>query len=86
MDNIAVDGARDNYDEKVITTHAMGEGAIEGVAKDYEISATNPYSTTFKFSRWNLIAAAPRDISKLSGQKRAVKAADVARLGMHVEL
>jgi hypothetical protein len=87
MDNIAVDGARDNYDDKVVTTKAMGEGAIEGVAKDYEIDSHNPYSPTFKYSRWNLLAAAPRDISKLEGQKRAVKPEDVAKISkMRVEL
>jgi hypothetical protein len=85
MDNVAVDGARDNYDEKVVTTHAMGEGAIEGVAEDYEISPSNPYSPTFKYSRWHLIEAAPRDITKLKGHKRTIDADD-AGVGMRVEL
>jgi hypothetical protein len=84
-DNIAIDGARDQYGaEKVVTTKAMGEGAIEGVAKDYEIISHDPYSPTFKFSRWNLIEAAPRDISKLTGTKRHHKGK--MSKGLHIEL
>jgi hypothetical protein len=70
FDGLAVDGARDNYKGKVVMTRAMGEGALEGTAEDYQISSTNPYSPTFKFSRWNLLEAPPRDISKLTGSKR----------------
>jgi hypothetical protein len=88
FDGIAVDGARDNYDDnKVVTTRAMGEGAIEGTAKDYEISAdVDPYSPAFKFSRWSLAKAAPRDISKLKGKKRSVKELKGGARGMAVEL
>ena len=52
----------------VIETKAMGEGAIEGVAADYEIDSSDPFSTAFKFSRFGLTQAAPRDVSKLSGR------------------
>ena len=45
---------------------------IEGVASDYEINHLDPFSTNFKFSRWGLRAAAPRNISLLSGKKRKV--------------
>merc|ERR1719389_398636 len=36
-DGVAVDGAVDNYSPAVVTTAAMGEGAIEGFANEYEI-------------------------------------------------
>jgi hypothetical protein len=83
FDGIAVDGARDNYDDKEVTTKAMGEGAIEGTAKDYEIAGDEPYSADFKFTRWNLAEAAPRNISKLAGKQRSAVKLD---MGMLVEL
>jgi hypothetical protein len=71
FDNIAVDGAKDNYDDKEVVTRAMGEGAIEGIAKDYKIPGANPYSSFFKYSRWGLVKASPRDTTKLTGYKHA---------------
>ena len=53
---------------------AMGEGAIEGVAKDYEIDATNPFSTQFKFARFHVTHASPRNVSALTGVRRTVDA------------
>ena len=41
-----------------VTTHAKGEGAIEGSAEDYRVK--EPYDTDFKFSRFGLFAAGPR--------------------------
>ena len=64
---------------------AVGEGAIEGSAKDYEISATDTFSAAFKYSRWNLIEAPPRNISQLTGFKRRA-AGDGKHLRMRVEL
>jgi hypothetical protein len=47
-------------------TSAMAEGAIEGVAADYEVAA--PYSTSFKFSRFDDAAAeAPARIAPSIG-------------------
>ena len=71
-DGVAIDGAIDDYSPAVVYTKAMGEGAIEGVAEDYEISADDPYSPAFKFSRFDASKAAPRDTTKLSGVHRAV--------------
>jgi len=68
-DNIAVDGAQDDYSGKTVVTKAMGEGAIEGVASDYAVNS--PFSTNFKFSRFGANKADPRDVSKLVGAKRA---------------
>jgi hypothetical protein len=82
FDSMAVDGAKDNYDGKEVTTVAMGEGAIEGMATDYKISSVNPFSPSFKYSRWNLRSASPRDISKLTGGKHA----KVENADPHLEL
>ena len=87
FDGTAVDGARDNYDDMVVTTRAMGEGAIEGSANDYEISSADAFSSAFKYSRWGLPEAAPRNISVLTGMKRSVKLEQVALgMGMDIEL
>ena len=67
-----IDGAVDDYSSSVVYTKAMGEGAIEGVAADYEINAVDPYSPTFKYSRFGATKAAPRDTSKLTGVRRVV--------------
>lgn len=66
-DDFAVIGNVDEYKGAEITTKAMGEGAIEGVAADYEVASK--FATTFKFSRWGMQAAKPRDVSKLTGKK-----------------
>lgn len=69
-DEIAIDGAQDAYVGEHVVTTAMGEGAIEGIASDYEVAPKDPYSTQFKFTRFDVAAAAPRDIHKLTGLKR----------------
>jgi hypothetical protein len=50
----------------------MGEGAIEGVLADYEINRAAPFTTAFKYSRFGLTMADPRNISALSGTKRKI--------------
>ena len=50
-----------------MTTTALCEGAIEGVAANYEVASK--FSTDFKYSRWGKAAAAPRDVSTLTGLK-----------------
>jgi len=77
-DQLAVDGAQDDYSGKVVVTKAMGEGAIEGTAADYAVSAQNPYSVEFKFSRFDSTAAPVRDVSKLAGLKHARAASSSA--------
>lgn len=69
-DSMAVDGALDDYSSNEVVTKAMAEGAIEGVASDYEISRADPFSTTFKYDRFSASSAAPRDVSKLTGVHR----------------
>jgi hypothetical protein len=67
-DDKMVIGALDDYNipGKVIVTRAMGEGAIEGVAEDYEVNG--PFVTAFKFSRFQATThVAPRNTSSLSG-------------------
>jgi len=71
-DDYAIDGALDDYSTDVVVTKAMGEGAIEGLAADYEISHLDPFSDDFRFSRFDSVAAPPRDTSKLSGVRRKV--------------
>jgi len=68
-DNIGIDGAQDNYTAGEVTTKAMAEGAIEGIAADYEME--DKFVTAFKFSRFDAVKAAPRDVSKLSGAKKS---------------
>ena len=59
----------------------MGEGAIEGTSKDYEMA--DKFSTDFKFSRWGLEVAKPRNVSTLTGVK--VKRAQMGiQLGMGI--
>merc|ERR1712070_1097893 len=61
--------------EKVKTV-ANAEGAIEGVESDYIIShpGGDPFSTNFKFSRFGLSFAAPRNVSQLTGTKKPAAA------------
>jgi hypothetical protein len=69
-DDKKVLGALDDYKipGKVIVTKAMGEGAIEGIADDYEINGADPFSTYFKFSRFGRMGIVPpRNVSALSG-------------------
>ena len=67
MADVSFIGKTDEYKGTEITTSAMGEGAIEGVADDYEV--LGKFDTAFKFSRWGLSTAQPRDSSKLTGDK-----------------
>ena len=60
------------------SVQAMGEGAIEGAAEEYEIDATNPFSTEFKYSRFHAAHASPRNVSALTGVRRAFKAGEAA--------
>ena len=68
-DGVAVMGKMDEYKtrDNVVTTSAMGEGAIEGDASDYEMPSK--FATNFKFSRFGLASAKSRDVSKLTGKK-----------------
>jgi len=51
----------------------MANGAIEGVPADYKVAT--PYATDFKFSRFDAISAAPRDVATLvaAGELNAPK-------------
>jgi len=71
-DNIGIDGAQDNYTAAEVTTKAMAEGAIEGVASDYEME--HKFATAFKFSRFDAVTAKPRDVSKLLGERSTGRA------------
>ena len=84
-DNMAVDGERDSYAHLddgratvarthaggIITTRSNAQGGIEGQLSDYRISGR--FKTWFRFSRFDSIAAAPRNISKLAGRKRPIR-------------
>jgi len=63
-----------------VTTHAAGEGAIEGSAEMYRI--TNPFDTDFAFSRFGMTAPkAPRatvDVSGSSTTSRKKLASSIA--------
>lgn len=80
-DGMAIDGAQDDYTGKLVITKAMGEGAIEGVASDYLINNFDPFSTHFKYSRFGVSSARPRDISKLNGLKRQVLPGQAIKAG-----
>ena len=75
-DDLGVSGAVDDYVGDEVTTKAMAEGAIEGVAADYAMAG--PFATAFKFSRFDATSAKPRDVSKLSGQKAKSSGAKAA--------
>ena len=51
---------------------AQAEGAIEGTWEDYIVPT--PFATDYKFSRFDAKAAPHRDVSKLSGSKKAAVA------------
>ena len=44
-----------------VTTSAQGEGAIEGVYTDYQI--TSPFDTNFKYGRFDAVAAGTSALS-----------------------
>ena len=82
-DNVAVNGAIDDYtfnpDFPVITTKAMAEGAIEGVASDYALKGAT--DKAFPFSRYDKtadVACAARTLEKLAGKKDQSSAQDHA--------
>jgi len=68
-DGVAIDGAVDDYTGKEITTKAMAEGAIEGEAAEYKMAG--PFATDFKYSRFDAVAASHRDVTLLTGTKKA---------------
>ena len=68
-DNLAVDGRMDDRSGDETTTKAQAEGAIEGSGDDYKLD--DVFGTDFKYARFNAAAAAPRNVSALSGPKRA---------------
>merc|ERR1719409_88267 len=68
-DSLAVDGKLDTNKAGESTTEAQAEGAIEGSWEDYVMAS--PFSTKFKYSRFDAAAAPHRDVSKLSGAKKA---------------
>ena len=67
-DGLAVMGKLDVYpkDESTFTTSAMAEGALEGVADDYEMPSK--FETVFKFSRFDRVTAGPRSLVGLNVQ------------------
>jgi len=71
-DDLKVIGALDEYEKAenrhVVETAAMAEGAVEGVAADYTIDRTDPFSTIFKYSRFGLTKADPRNVKSLTGK------------------
>ena len=73
-DDLAVDGAKDNYTynplHPVFTTRAQAEGAIDGGAKDYVTHS--PFDTEFRYNRFFSNAedeCAARDVNALGGVK-----------------
>ena len=48
-----------------VTTRAKAECAIEGVLADYRLASD--FATTFRFSRFNAVAASVRNVSALKG-------------------
>jgi len=72
-DDVAIDGNRDRG--KVIAqmpagqrqTYAQGEGAIIGELKDYRVNGL--FGTDFKFNRFGVQEALPRDTSSLMGER-----------------
>lgn len=67
FDGLHIDGKRDNYvpdSRGIFVTSAQGEGAIEGAVSDYIIDPRDPFSTKFKFARFDEVVAAPRTISR----------------------
>jgi len=70
-DDVAIQGSIDQYKPDAkgeYATSAQGEGAIEGSIEDYEVK-DGPFSTVFRFDRFDATVAAPRDTSLLSGKK-----------------
>merc|ERR1712113_1137547 len=68
-DKIAVDGAMDVERDTETHTKAQAEGAIEGTWADYKMDSK--FTTQFKYTRFDATSAKHRDVSKLTGKKRA---------------
>jgi hypothetical protein len=66
-DGQPVNGKTDDYAETEVTTQAMAEGAIEGLASDYKMGGR--FETKFAFSRFDATDAKHRDVAKLTGDK-----------------
>merc|ERR1719424_2671978 len=70
-DGLAVDGETDKFPAfrpspdaaAEFTTTAMAKGAIEGVPSDYKMPSA--YMTAFKYSRFGVTKAPPRDVANL---------------------
>jgi len=56
-DGLPRSGRLDDYSGAEVTTRAMAEGAIDGVAQDYRVY--QPYATEFRFSRFHRIMLSP---------------------------
>ena len=67
--DVGVDGAVDPKPQpgEHMTTKAMAEGSIEGVWQDYVMPS--PFATSFKFSRYGVTKAPPRNVTALTGRK-----------------
>jgi len=75
-DTIAVSGKLDADRSGETTTTAQAEGAIEGTWEDYIMET--PFATDYKFSRFDATAAPHRDVSKLTGEKKAASTTAIA--------
>jgi hypothetical protein len=68
-DDVGVNGALDPYSGDkpgpLITTSAMAEGAIEGVADEYRMASK--YATDFKYSRFDKLTAPYRNVVSTCG-------------------
>lgn len=76
FDGLHIEGKKDDYvpdAHGVFVTSAQGEGAIEGSVGDYVVDRKDPFSTAFKFGRFDAAAAPPRDISQLNAPIGASK-------------
>jgi len=66
-DNVGISGKVDTDRSGETTTAAQAEGAIEGTWLDYKLAS--PFSTAFKYSRFDELAAKHRDVEKLRGAR-----------------
>ena len=75
-DAVAVDGRQDHYRElwkaqgagKELVTQAQAEGSLEGQGGEYKMP--DFFATDYRYSRFSVASAAPRDVRALSGRKR----------------
>ena len=70
-DDTAIDGARDSRSSDKGITLAQAEGAIEGSMTNYKMHGNDPFSPSFTFSRFDLMAASPRNTTQMSGTHHA---------------